>query len=172
MIYLSFFFWQETAHKHANAQGLHTVIWLSAALLGWYLLYLNFLLVSVYFTPVTWAVLCSFPMRRAQDKVLKSIEDESSVRIIALRVLKGGSTRLLSDLLSDSLTLCLCWVLVIWVSISRFIHFLGLGAVGAVLNGAFLLVVALLVYFALRFLTERLALPTQFFAPLRSFLFR
>ena len=63
---------QETAYRHADAQALYTVIWLSGAALVWSLLYSYFLLVSVYFTPVTWAVLCSLPMRRAQDKILKS----------------------------------------------------------------------------------------------------
>ncbi len=138
----------------------------------WSLLYSYFLLVSVYFTPVTWAVLCSLPMRRAQDKILKSIENETSVRIITFKVLTGGSARLLGDLLTDTPTGGLCLVLVIWVCSSRFIHFFGLGAFWAVLSSAILLVIGRNVYFALRFLTELLAPLTALFAPLLSFLFR
>jgi hypothetical protein len=82
-------------------------------------------------------------MRRAQDKILKSIENETSVRIITFKVLTGGSAWLLGDLLTDTPTWGLCLVLVIWVCSSRFIQFFGLGAFWAVLSSAILLVIGL-----------------------------
>jgi hypothetical protein len=83
-------------------------------------------------------------MRRAQDKILKSIENETSVRIITFKVLTGGSAWLLGDLLTDTPTWGLCLVLVIWVCSSRFIQFFGLGAFWAVLSSAILLVIGLI----------------------------
>ena len=150
-----FRWFQETAYRQADAQALHTVIYLSAAAILWSLLYFNYLLVSVYFTPVTWAVLSSIPLRRWQDKIMKSIETESSVRFITFKVLMGVSTGVLADVLTDTLTGNLSLVLVIWVIGSRVVD--SLGWVPAVLSSAILLLMALCLYFAVRFMAEFLA---------------
>jgi len=116
---------QEVSYRQADGQALHTVIYLSAAAMLWALLYLNYLLLSVYFTPITWAVLCSMPLRRCQDYILKSIENETSVRLISLKILMGVCTWVALDLIDDHVTGTLCKVLLVWVASSRLVSALG-----------------------------------------------
>ena len=116
---------QEVSYRQADGQALHTVIYLSAAAMLWALLYLNYLLLSVYFTPITWAVLCSMPLRRCQDYILTSIENETSVRLISLKILMGVCTWVALDLIDDNVTGTLCKVLLVWVASSRLVSALG-----------------------------------------------
>jgi hypothetical protein len=94
---------QELAYRQADGQALHTVIYLSAAALLWALLYFNYLLLSVYFTPITWAILCSIPLRRWQDSILRSIERDTSVRTISLKILTSICA-ILPESVGDSVT--------------------------------------------------------------------
>jgi len=135
---------QEVSYRQADGQALHTVIYLSAAAILWALLYFNYLLLSVYFTPITWAVLCSIPLRRWQDSIMKSIELETSVRLISLRVMYGVCTRVVLDVVRDSVTGKLCHLLFLWVGCSRLVWSLGWSL--GVLSISFLLLMVIFLY--------------------------
>ena len=131
------------AQRQADTQALHTVIYLVfAVLLCAPLLYFNYLLLSVYFTPITWALLCSVPLRRWQDAILKDLENETSVRWVCLRICVGVCRQVLYDVVADSLTGILCRVLVIWVVVSRLVGSLGWST--GMLSASALLVIGLL----------------------------
>ena len=135
---------QEVSYRQADGQALHTVIYLSAAAILWALLYFNYLLLSVYFTPITWAVLCSIPLRRWQDSIMESLELETSVRLISLRVMYGVCTRVVLDVVRDSVTGKLCHLLFLWVGCSRLVWSLGWSL--GVLSISFLLLVVIFLY--------------------------
>ena len=128
----------------AQLQALHTVMYLGAAVLLWALLYFNYLLLSVYFTPITWALLCSIPLRRWQDAILKDSEKETSVRWVCLRICVGVCKQVLYDVVADSLTGNLCRVLVVWVVGSRLVDSLGWST--GMLSASALLVIGLLLF--------------------------
>ncbi|EKX44839.1 hypothetical protein GUITHDRAFT_152878 [Guillardia theta CCMP2712] len=126
---------EELAYK----QAFYTTVFLSAAAILWAVVYFNYLLLSVYFTPITWAVLCSIPLRRWQNKLLKEIERERFLLLIVWRISKGllkmpesllsfdFSRSALEKITGDALTGCLVLACAIWVAISRPVEWLGWG---------------------------------------------
>ena len=132
------------AQHQADTQALRTVMYLGAAVLLWALLYFNYLLLSVYFTPITWALLCSIPLRRWQDAILKDSEKETSVRWVCLRICVGVCRQVLYDVVADSLTGNLCRALVVWVVGSRLVDSLGWST--GMLSASALLVIGLLLF--------------------------
>jgi hypothetical protein len=135
---------QEVSYRQADGQALHTVIYLSAAAILWALLYFNYLLLSVYFTPITWAMLCAIPLRRWQETILKSIDGIDAVRSIALHVISGVCTTVVVDLMADAIIGTLCRVGLAWVVFSRLVSALG-WSLGSLVSAG-LLLAALLIY--------------------------
>ena len=132
------------AQFQADTQAFNTVWYLGAAVLLWALLYSNYLLLLVYFTPITWALLCSIPLRRWQDAILKDSEQETSVRWFCLRICVGVCRQVLYDVVADSLTGNLCRVLVVWVVGRRLVDSLGWST--GMLSASALLVIGLLLF--------------------------
>lgn len=69
-------------------QAMYNTMCMAVAVLLGMVMYYNYLLISFYFTPVTWAIICSVPLRRIQNKVLSEIEDVDSCRSTAYIILR------------------------------------------------------------------------------------
>lgn len=70
-------------------QAMYNSLCMCAAAVMWLALYYNYLLFRVYFTPLTWAILCSVPLRRVQARVIAEVETTESCRSTALIIFRS-----------------------------------------------------------------------------------